>query len=212
MNDLILIGGGGHCKSCINVIEETKLFNIIGILDVSAKKGNKILDYSIIGNDDRIEEYIESETSFCMTIGKMNSGKDIRDKLFNKLISLNAIVPVIISNSANVSKYAEIQQGSIVLLGAIINANAFVGCNCIINSQALIEHDAVIGNNCHISTGVIVNGNCRIGNNCMIGSGVVLKNGISIPDNTMIGMGTVVTKTIKHHGLYFGNPARKISK
>ena len=29
MRDIILIGGGGHCKSCIYVIEMTNKYNII---------------------------------------------------------------------------------------------------------------------------------------------------------------------------------------
>ena len=41
-NNLILIGGGGHCKSCIDVIEQENKFNITGILDVKEKVINAI--------------------------------------------------------------------------------------------------------------------------------------------------------------------------
>jgi len=34
MKPIILIGGGGHCLSCIDVIEQTGLYQIIGILDL----------------------------------------------------------------------------------------------------------------------------------------------------------------------------------
>ena len=33
MKKIILIGGGGHCRSCIDVIESTKMFKIIGIIN-----------------------------------------------------------------------------------------------------------------------------------------------------------------------------------
>jgi len=33
--------------------------------------------------------------------------------------------------------------------GAVVNAAAIVGRNCIINSQALLEHDVVIGTTAH---------------------------------------------------------------
>ena len=48
---IILIGGGGHCKSVIDVIEQEGKFQIAGIID---KQGNisKVLGYPIIGNDD----------------------------------------------------------------------------------------------------------------------------------------------------------------
>ncbi len=45
---LILIGGGGHCKSCIDVIEQEDKFEIAGILDVPEKKGERILNYEIL--------------------------------------------------------------------------------------------------------------------------------------------------------------------
>ena len=46
---------------------------------------------------------------------------------------------------------------------AVINANARIGKNCIINSKALVEHDVIIGDHCHIATGAIVNGEVRAG-------------------------------------------------
>ena len=49
--NLILLGGGGHCKSCIDVIESTSLFKIAGILDPKEPKGLKILGYEILGDD-----------------------------------------------------------------------------------------------------------------------------------------------------------------
>ena len=48
---LVLIGGGGHCKACINVIEDTDGYDIVGILDTEDKVGQTILNYSIIGTD-----------------------------------------------------------------------------------------------------------------------------------------------------------------
>ena len=47
---LILVGGGGHCKSVIDVAESAG-FNIIGILDTSDNVGKKVLNYKIIGTD-----------------------------------------------------------------------------------------------------------------------------------------------------------------
>jgi len=51
---IILIGGGGHCKSCIDVIEATNQFVIKGILDITQKLGEKILGYPIIGTNNDI--------------------------------------------------------------------------------------------------------------------------------------------------------------
>ena len=50
--EIILIGGNGHCKACINVVEQENKYQIAGIIDVPEKLGQKILGYKVIGNDE----------------------------------------------------------------------------------------------------------------------------------------------------------------
>jgi len=207
--EIILIGGGGHCKSCIDVIETEGKYAIKGILDLPSEIGNKVLGYEVIGNDDDIEYYAKKSYSFIITVGHMGNTK-LREKLFKIVSDNGGKLPVIISPKAHVSKYAKIGKGSIIMHNAIINADAIIGDNCIVNSKALIEHDALIGDNCHISTNAIINGNCKVGNDCFIGSNSALKNGIEIEKGSFIGIGSVVTKSIFESGLFFGSPAKKI--
>jgi len=46
MKELLLIGGGGHCKSIIDVIEEEGSFSIAGIIDKSDLLGETVLGNS----------------------------------------------------------------------------------------------------------------------------------------------------------------------
>ena len=54
MNKIILIGGGGHCKSAIDVIEQEARFEIAGIIDKSELLGSKILGYPTFNKGKRI--------------------------------------------------------------------------------------------------------------------------------------------------------------
>ena len=54
--DIILIGGGGHCKACIDVIEEDNRYVIMGIIDFPEKIGQSILGYPIIDCDENLEK------------------------------------------------------------------------------------------------------------------------------------------------------------
>ena len=38
--ELVLIGGGGHCKACIDVIHTCRAFDIWGIVDRPEKLGS----------------------------------------------------------------------------------------------------------------------------------------------------------------------------
>lgn len=188
---LILIGGGGHCKSCIDVIEASDQYVIKGILDLKPKLGEKILEYTIIGTNKDIPLLAKEKNDFFITVGDI--GNPIkRIELFNLVISSGGLLPTIISPTAYVSKYARIGAGTIVMHHAMINASAVVGKNCIINTNALIEHDAIIGDHCHISTGSIVNGGTKIGSRSFFGSGAVSKQYISIPEDSFIKANSIV--------------------
>jgi len=188
---IILIGGGGHCKSAIDVIESTGLFQIIGIVDVKENVGKKVLNYEIIGTDDDLPSLIRLHENVHITLGYIKSNKN-RISLYNQIKSLKGNFPIIISSLAYVSKYAEIGDGTIIMHQAIVNASAKIGCNSIINTKALIEHDAIIGNNCHISTGAIVNGGVEVGENTFLGSGAVSKQYIKIPANSFIKANSII--------------------
>ena len=57
--EILLIGGGGHCKSVIDVIEQEDKYTIAGIIDKKELVGTKVLDYKVIGCDDDIINLIE---------------------------------------------------------------------------------------------------------------------------------------------------------
>jgi sugar O-acyltransferase (sialic acid O-acetyltransferase NeuD family) len=208
-SEIILIGGGGHCKSCIDVIETENKFQIIGIIDVPEKLGQKILGYKIIGSDDNILDFAKQGYNFLITVGHLGNS-NLRIKLYDTVIENGGLLPIIISPFAHVSRHSNILQGSIIMHFALIHADAQIGENCIINNKALIEHDVVIENNTHIATSALINGNCFIGNNCLVGSGAVLKQASKVCQNTIIGAGAVITNDIIESGVYVGSPAKKI--
>ncbi len=198
---ILLIGGGGHCKSCIDVIEQEGKYRIAGIVDMQENVGKSLMGYPVIGTDDDLPNFVQQFQNTLVTVGQIRSASK-RIKLFNQLKELNAIFPVIISPRAYVSRHATIQEGTIVMHHAVINAEANIGTNCIINSKALIEHETKIGNHCHISTGAKVNGQVVVKNECFVGSGATLINNISITEKVIIPAGSTVFKNISKSGIY----------
>ena len=204
MKPLILIGGGGHCKSVIEAAESAG-YTILGVLDVAENVGKNVLSYKIIGTDEDIPTYVD-KAEFVITVGFIKN-PTIRIKLYNKVKEAGGKLATVIASTAHVSKYAEIGEGTVVLHQAFVNADAKVGCNVILNNFVNIEHDAVIGDQCHISTGAMVNGECKVGKNCFIGSQSVLANCITVGDDIIVGAGSFVRKSIFEKGIYSGNPA-----
>ena len=202
---LILVGGGGHCKSVIEVAESAG-YEIKGILDMPDEVGKEVLPgHKVIGTDDEIPQYVE-ECDFIITVGFIKNPA-LRIKLYNKVKAAGGRLATIIASTAHVSKYAELGEGTVIMHQAFVNAGAKIGDNCIINTFVNIEHDAEVGNQCHISTGTMVNGECKIGENCFIGSQSVCANCIEIASDIIVGAGSVVRKSIRMKGIYAGNPA-----
>lgn len=183
---IILIGGGGHCSSVIDVIEQQNIYHITGIIDVKEKVGKlKLKNYKIIASDDDLFELTKKNKNFLITIGQIHSPAQ-RIDLFDCLKKYGVILPTIISPIAYVSPYSKIKEGSIIMHFAQVNVSAKIGKNCIINSKALIEHGAKVGDHCHIATGAIVNGDAIIGKGSFIGSGAVVIQGAKVPDFSFV--------------------------
>jgi len=191
---LILIGGGGHCKSCIDIIEQSCKYSIVGILDKKEKIGDKVLGYEIIDTDENIIDYIQKDYEFLITIGQLRT-PSIRKKIYINLSTNGAKIASIVSPRSYVSKHATIGTGSIIMHDALVNAGAKVGNNCIINTKALIEHDAIINDHCHISTSAIINGGVEIKQGTFFGSNATSKQYEKSARNDFIKAGALFIGT-----------------
>lgn len=201
---LVLVGGGGHCKSVIDVAESAG-YTILGILDTPENQGKIVLGYPVIGTDDEISTYV-TKAFFVVTVGHIKDAS-LRIKLHNKIEASGGFFATLIASTAHVSSYAQLGEGTVVMHQAVVNADARIGKGCIINTFSNIEHDAVVEDFCHISTGVMVNGDCVVGQGTFLGSQSVMVNGISITNGCVIGAGSMVRKNILISGVYSGNPA-----
>jgi sugar O-acyltransferase (sialic acid O-acetyltransferase NeuD family) len=175
---IILVGGGGHCVSCIDIIEQDGKFEIAGIVDANNSR-NQVLGYPVLGCDNDLPILRKSYQHALVTIGQIKSPVT-RIKLYEQLTLLGFNLPIIISPRAYVSKHSVIGDGSIIMHDALINAQAEIGNNCIINTKALIEHDSTIGSHCHISTGAIINGGVTVGHGVFVGSNAVVRQSVQI--------------------------------
>jgi sugar O-acyltransferase (sialic acid O-acetyltransferase NeuD family) len=208
MKPLLVVGGGGHCHACIDVVEAQGIFAIQGIVERSGQGHTPVLGYPVVGNDADLGSLLALTPAALIAVGQIGSSS-ARLTIYELLVKLGAQLPVIVSPLSHVSAHASIGQGTIIMHGAIVNALATIGRNCIINSQALIEHDVIIRDHCHISTGARVNGGTKIGAGTFIGSGAVLRDGICVGSNCVIGAGVVVLEDMPDGMKYVGSSPRE---
>ena len=199
MKKIILIGAGGHCKSCIDIIERIPNIKINVILDKKNNINNLFQKYKVY-KDDEIEKKKYQNNLVLITVGQIKNSL-LRKKLFNRFSKKGFKFISILSKNSTVSKYSKINDGNIIMNYSYIGPNVEIGKNCIINNYASVEHDSIIGDHCHISTGVKINGNCKIGEGTFIGSGTILNNNVSIGKNCIISSGLTIKKDITDNKL-----------
>ena len=195
---ILLIGAGGHCRSCMDVIEQEGRWDIAGLVGQKAEIGTSVLGYPVIASDAELADLVKDYPYALITVGHIHT-PSLRAQLFHDARRLGFTLSVVVSPRAYVSRHASIGDGTMVFHGAVVNAGARIGMNCIVNSQALVEHDVAVGDHCHISTGAILNGDVRVGACSFVGSASVVKQGIVLGEHSFLGMGVTLKGNLDAH-------------
>lgn len=195
MKKIILVGGGGHCRAVIDVIEAEGRFQVMGIVQPKADGTEPVIGYPFLGEDADLPSLLADIPRTMITVGQIKTAA-VRRRLYALLKDLKVEIPVVISPTAYCSRHAQVAEGTIIMHGAVVNVAAQVGVNCIINSLALVEHDSRVGAHCHLATGCRVNGGAVIGDGSFIGSGAVVREGVKVGPDSLVGAGCVVTRDL----------------
>ena len=193
--NLLVVGDGGHARSCIDVVEQHGVYVIAGLVVKSETGLSKSCGYKILGTDDQLQNLVAQYPNALIGLGQIKT-PDARIKMYDTLKDFGYHLPTIISPRAYVSPQAKVGEGVIIMPGAVVNAGAQIGDNCVINTNAVIEHDSTVGMHCHISTGVLVNGSVQVGQGTFLGSGVIVMQGLSVGAYCVVGMGQSIRQSL----------------
>ncbi len=202
MNKLIIIGAGGHGRVVADIAQKIGRYQAIEFLDDGDMK--ETMGLPIIGKTDDIDKYIE-EADFFVAIGNCK----LRGEIIERLVNMGASIPTLIHPSAVIGACVEIDIGTVIMAGAVVNPCTKIGKGVIINTCSSIDHDCVIDDYCHLAVGGRVAGTVKIGANTFIGAGAVVKNNLTICEDCIIGAGAVLVKDIVDAGTYVGIPAKR---
>ena len=207
---LLLIGGGGHCRSVLDCVLSAAQYAEVGIID--SKEGSSFPGVPVVGTDSDIPSLCRKGwTDAFVTVGSVGDTA-VRRRLYRMLKDLGLHIPVIIDPTAAVARGTEIGEGTFVGKRAVINTGAIVGEGCIINTGALVEHDCRIGSFAHVSPGAVLCGQVTLGADSHVGAGSVVRQLITIGEHALIGAGSVVVRDIPDHVTAFGNPCRPVKQ
>lgn len=207
---ILLIGGGGHCKSVIDTIIKTKQYYEIGVIEQEGKLGESVLGVPVIGSDDDLPRlFQEGFNEAFVTLGSVGNPQ-LRIKLFNTIEEIGFKIPNIVDSTALVSDYVKLNKGIFVGENTVVNAGSTIHNGAIINTSSVIEHDCIIEEFSHIAPGALLCGDVRVGKNTHIGAKSVIRQQIKIGSNSIIGMGSTVLTDIREGVIAYGNPCKEV--
>ncbi|OES44945.1 acetyltransferase [Domibacillus iocasae] len=203
MRKIVVIGHGGHSKVVQDTIQSLGGYEFIAILDdrytdVSCKNG---IQFGPVSEAKKLAT--DPGVVFTIAIGT----NWVREKIAKELFDYGAMFETLIHPFSFVSPSARIGPGSVVMAGAIINADAVIGSHVIVNSGSIVEHDNFIADYAHISPGSVMTGNVTVGTGAHVGAGAKVIPGKTIGDWSVIGAGSVVIHDIPDEETAIGVPA-----
>jgi sugar O-acyltransferase (sialic acid O-acetyltransferase NeuD family) len=102
--------------------------------------------------------------------------------------------------------------GRIICPGVQITCDVSMGIGVILNLNATIGHDCVLEDFVTVLPGANISGNVTLKHGATVGTGASIREGVTIGRYAFVGMGAVVTKDVPDGETWVGNPARVLSR
>lgn len=188
MEDIILIGYGGHAKSVADAVERQGKYAIRGYTDVE----EHLSKYQYLGTDAELKQFYDSGIkNVVIAIGYMGKGC-LREKLYEQVKTIGFNLPVIKDPASIVSDSAVIGEGTFIGKGAVINAEASVGKMAIINTLALVEHECKVADFAHVAVAAVLCGNVTVGKAAFVGANATVIQGKIIKAGQIVPAGETI--------------------
>jgi sugar O-acyltransferase (sialic acid O-acetyltransferase NeuD family) len=213
MTRLVVIGAGGHGRVVADALQCLGRAGECVILDADkTQHGSSVLGIRIRGGDELLP-VLRSEgfSEFLVAIGGLR-GFGLRRKLFLAARGAGLSGHVLRHPASVIAESAKFGEGSQVLAGAIVNACASIGENCILNTASVVEHDCRLGADVHVAPRACLAGGVEVGDQVHIGAGAIICENLRIGARSIVGAGAVVIRDVPPDAVVAGVPAKAIRR
>lgn len=207
MVDIVVIGGGGHAKVVISVLNKINDYSIYGY--VSKESGGEVLGVQYLGTDEILPSllHVHGVKYAAMGIG-FSVPAGARSEIADSIIGMGFEFPPVVSPDSFSSSHVLLDEGVFINDAASIGPDVKIGRFAIVNRCSSVDHDSIIGNFVHIAPNAALAGGVVVGNHVQIGIGAIITEYLEVIDGSIIGAGAVIVKDCHERGTYVGIPGK----
>lgn len=208
MNDLLILGAGGHAKVVTETALASGLFSNVALLDDRFSEQCDVasmLGWPVIGKLD-----------FCLSIQCQNmfsaafvaiGHAPTRLHWIQHLFEAGYNIPTLVHPTAWVSPSAHLGHGSGVFAQAAVQADVHIANGVIMNTGSSVDHDSQLADGVHICPGARLAGEVCVGHRSWIGIGSSVIQQVHIGCDVTVGAGAVVLHDLSDGVTAIGVPA-----
>jgi len=206
---LVIWGTGGHARVVADIVRRGSDYDLAGFIDDVHwdRHGQSFCEAVVLGGREQLDRLQAKGVRHIILAFGENAA---RQRLGRELVGHGFVLGQAIHPSATVAADVKIGAGSVIVAGAVLNSNTFLGENVIVNTCASVDHDCVLGDAVHVSPGARLAGGVHIDGETWIGLGALILEGRSIGPRTIVGAGAVVTRDLPGDVVAYGAPAKVI--
>lgn len=207
MANILIYGASGHAKVIIDIVEQSGMHTIIGLIDDTGSVNN-LMGYPV-ARDMRI--YLDRGVwAGLVAIGDNWQRSRLVTKILDKCKDFEFVTAI--HPSVKIARDVVIGRGTVVMAGCNINPCTRISSHCLINTGSNIDHDCIINDFASLAPGVTLGGNVVVGEYTAVGLGASVTEKIQFGSHTVIGAGSVVVRDIPSHCVAYGNPCKFVRK
>ncbi|WP_425956189.1 acetyltransferase [Xylanimonas sp. McL0601] len=205
MAAVLILGASGLAREVLPVLRELGR-DVLGILDDRyATLPRTVGGAPVLGGIDDAGMYPDAEVLACVGPSKGRESVVARAERAGVTTWATVVDPSVRNPGAS-----PVGQGSILLAGVTITADAVLGDHVVAMPRVSVTHDCLVADAATLAAGVTLGGGVRVGRAAYLGMNACVRPGVVIGAGATVGMGSVVLGDVPDDETWAGVPARQL--